>query len=63
MTSFQRDPAQRFCECGKPLELYRVSSGNAALPIEWVKNGCGRNHYKKDKKLKEDTKEGRNEKA
>ncbi len=41
------DPAQTFCECGEPIELWNVPPGHVALPIKWVKNGCGKDHYRK----------------
>ena len=36
----ERDPAQTFCSCGKPIELYSVPYGHTALPILWIENGC-----------------------
>lgn len=40
MTTIVEEPAQTFCECGKPLKIYRVPLGNTALPIKWIKKGC-----------------------
>jgi hypothetical protein len=34
------EPTQTFCECGEPLEIYRVPYGHVALPIKWIKAGC-----------------------
>lgn len=35
-----KEPAQTFCSCGQPIELYHVSTNQVALPIIWIENGC-----------------------
>lgn len=38
--SVMRDISNRFCTCGKPLEIYMVRQDQVPPPIEWVENGC-----------------------
>jgi hypothetical protein len=42
MTKYIEEPAQTFCYCGEPLQIYNVPYGYTALPIKWVKDGCSK---------------------
>lgn len=48
--SLVREPKQRFCSCGKPLEIWNVPQGLVPPPIEWVENGCQQCQWNKQVK-------------